>query len=49
MKYLLYLYIYVDDLLVTGSSMEQIDTFKREMKDAFEMTDLEKMTFFPGM
>ena len=41
--------LYVDDLLVTGSSMEHIDTFKREMKDAFEMTDLGKMTFFLGM
>ena len=41
--------LYVDDLLVTGSSMEQIDAFKREMKDVFEMSDLGKMTFFLGM
>ena len=39
----------VDDLLVIGSSMEHIDIFKREMKDAFEMTDLGRMTFFLGM
>jgi hypothetical protein len=39
----------VDDLLVTGSNMEQIDVFKREMKNVFEMTDLGKMTFFLGM
>ncbi|KAJ8641623.1 hypothetical protein MRB53_018317 [Persea americana] len=30
-------------------SMEQIDAFKREMKDVFEMSDLGKMTFFLGM
>ena len=27
--------LYIDDLLVTGSSMEQIDNFKKEMKDVF--------------
>ena len=41
--------LYVDDLLVTGSSMEKIDTFERKMKNAFEMTNLGKMTFFLGM
>ena len=41
--------LYVDDFHVTRSSMEKIDTFKRKMKDAFEMTDLGKMTFFLGM
>ncbi|CAL5368182.1 unnamed protein product [Camellia sinensis] len=41
--------LYVDDLLVTGSSKELIDKFKEEMKDVFEMTDLGRMTFFLGM
>jgi len=41
--------LYVDDLLVIRSNMKQIDVFKREMKDVFEMTDLGKMTFFLGM
>ena len=27
--------LYIDDLLVTGSSMEQIENFKKEMKDVF--------------
>ena len=40
---------YVDDLLVTRSSKKLIDKFKEEMKDAFEMTDLGRMTFFLGM
>jgi hypothetical protein len=46
---LLVVSLYVDDLLVTGSNMEKIDVFKREMKNVFEMTDLRKMTFFLGM
>ena len=41
--------LYVDDLLVTGSSKDLIDRFKEEIKDVFEMTDLERMTFFLGM
>ena len=41
--------LYVDDLLVTGSSKKLIDKFKEEMKDAFEMTNLERRTFFLGM
>ncbi|KAM7489733.1 hypothetical protein LguiB_027217 [Lonicera macranthoides] len=41
--------LYVDDLLVTGSSKELIDKFKEEMKDVFEMTDLGRMTFFLGL
>ncbi|KAH9780091.1 hypothetical protein KPL71_007943 [Citrus sinensis] len=41
--------LYVDDLLVTGSSKKLIDRFKEEMKDVFEMTDLGRMTFFLGM
>ena len=41
--------LYVDDLLVTGSSKKLIDKFKEEMKDAFEMTDLGRITFFLGI
>ena len=41
--------LYVDDLLVTGSSLNQIEKFKDEMKNVFEMTDLGQMTFFLGM
>ena len=41
--------LYVDDLFVTASDEELIYKFKEEMKGAFEMTDLGKMTFFLGM
>ena len=46
---LLMVSLYVDDLLVTKSNMKQIDVFKREKEDVFEMTDMGKMTFFLGM
>jgi hypothetical protein len=46
---LLMVSFYIDDLLVTGCNMKQIDTFKREMKNVFEMTDPRKMTFFLAM
>ena len=46
---ILVVFLYVDDLLVRGSSKELIDKFKEEMKDVFEMTDLGRMTFFLGM
>ena len=41
--------LYVDDLLMTGSSKELIEEFKGGMKEAFEMTNLGKMSFFLGM
>lgn len=41
--------IYVDDLLMTGSSSELISEFKKEMMKVFEMTDLSKMAYFLGI
>ncbi|XP_019430189.1 PREDICTED: uncharacterized protein LOC109337630 [Lupinus angustifolius] len=41
--------LYVDDLFVRGCHKELIDKFKEETNDAFEMTDLGRMTFFLGM
>ena len=40
--------LYIDDLLVIGSK-QLIDIFKEEMKKAFEMTDLRRMSFFLDM
>jgi len=36
----------VDDPLVTGSNLAQINEFKLEMKDVFEMTEIGLMTYF---
>ena len=41
--------IYVDDLIITGSSEEQINKFKTEMLGAFEMTDLGLLNSHLGM
>jgi hypothetical protein len=41
--------LYVDDLLVTGSSVELIQQFKDDMKQVFEMSDLGEMSYFLGM
>jgi hypothetical protein len=32
--------VYVDDLVITGSSDEEIKRFKEEMKGTFRMSDL---------
>ena len=41
--------VYVDDLLVTGSSIEAILEFKREMATKFEMSELGKLTYYLGI
>ncbi|CAJ2634633.1 unnamed protein product [Trifolium pratense] len=48
-KHILIICLYVDDLLVTGSSLAEIEDFKSQMKSEFEMTDLGKLTYFLGM
>ena len=41
--------VYVDDLLVTGSSIKAILEFKREMQTNFEMSDLGLLTYYLGI
>ena len=41
--------IYVDDLIITSSSEEQINKFKAEMMGAFKMTDLGLLNSYHGM
>lgn len=41
--------LYVDDLFITGSNLEQVEQFKLEMKKVFEMTDLGLMSYFLGI
>ena len=40
--------VYVDDILVTGSSLELIAHTKSDLKARFEMTDSGKCTFVLG-
>ena len=41
--------VYVDDLLVTGTSLAQILRFKKEMTTKFELSDLGKLTYYLGI
>ena len=41
--------VYVDDLLITGTSLELINEFKNGMAENFEMSDLGKLTFYLGI
>ena len=46
---LIVVFVYVDDLLVTGSNEKLVKEFKAEMLKVFEMTDLGLMSYFLGM
>lgn len=41
--------IYVDDLLVTGTSTTNINRLKDQMKSEFDMSDLGKLTYYLGI
>lgn len=45
---LLLVAVYVDDLLITGTSLEMILDFKRKMSTTFDMSDLGKLTYYLG-
>ena len=46
---LLVVVVYVDDLLVAGSSITMINEFKADMAAKFEMSDLGKLTYYLGI
>ncbi|XP_019092310.1 PREDICTED: uncharacterized protein LOC109129124 [Camelina sativa] len=48
-EHLLIVAVYVDDLLVTGSSLSLIREFKLKMSSRFEMSDLGKLTYYLGI
>jgi hypothetical protein len=41
--------VYVDDLVITGSSLAAVEEFKEEMKRAFLMSDLRLLSFYLGI
>jgi hypothetical protein len=45
----LHICLYVDDLIVTGNDVNEIEAFKCQMMIEFEMTDLGYLTNFLGM
>lgn len=46
---LLLVAVYVDDLLITGSDIDMIHEFKREMSTIFDMSDLGLLTYYLGI
>jgi len=41
--------LYVDDLIVNGNYVKEIEVFKTQMMNEFEMSDLGNLTYFLGM
>lgn len=41
--------VYVDDLLLTGSSEAQTQIFKQQTQQQYLMTDLGVLHYFPGI
>ncbi|GJU81448.1 ribonuclease H-like domain, reverse transcriptase, RNA-dependent DNA polymerase [Tanacetum coccineum] len=41
--------VYVDDLFVTGTSLDCINEFKKRMASQFEMSDLGELTYYLGI
>ena len=41
--------VYVDDLIITGSSRAIIDAFKKEMMGSFSMSDLGLLSYYLGI
>ncbi|KAD4180218.1 hypothetical protein E3N88_28809 [Mikania micrantha] len=45
----LIVWVYVDDLLIAGSSDEKITNFKKQMKGQFDMSDLGLLNYYLGI
>ncbi|GJZ61360.1 zinc finger, CCHC-type containing protein [Tanacetum coccineum] len=41
--------VYVDDLIITGTPRKEIDLFKSQMEDKFEMSDLGLLDYYLGI
>lgn len=41
--------VYVDDLIITGTPKKEIDRFKAQMEDKFEMSDLGLLAYYLGI
>lgn len=41
--------VYVDDLLVKGSDVSIIESFMRQINSEFEMSDLGRLSYYPGI
>jgi transposase InsO family protein len=41
--------VYVDDLIITGTSGQEIESFKSQMKETFRMSDLGLLSYYLGI
>ena len=41
--------VYVDDLVITGTSLTEIEEFKRQMCQLFQMSDLGRLSYYLGI
>jgi len=41
--------VYVDDLIITGANLADIDAFKEEMRRLFRMSDLGLLSYYLGI
>lgn len=41
--------VYVDDLLVTGTSIDAVKRFKEQMNNKFEVSDLCRLSYYLGI
>lgn len=41
--------VYVDDLLITGASVIEVEKFKKQMQKMFSMSDLGLLSYYLGM
>lgn len=48
-KFILIVGVYVDDLIVQGSSNNEVIRFKEKMQQMFKMTDLGRLTYYLGI
>jgi hypothetical protein len=48
-KIVVYLVVYVDDLLITGNNESYIASIKKELKKGFEMTNLGHLHYYLGI
>lgn len=48
-KSIVYLLLYVDDLVLAGNNLDEIKHYKRELSSRFEMKDLGDVKYFLGL
>lgn len=48
-SHILMVAVYVDNLFVTGANEKIIEGFKKEMASKFDMSDLDKLSYYLGI